>query len=299
MNGVGFNWVKLEAHNGDTLELLPELYDGAFNLNKLDLGYPTPKDVEREVPFMDGTIDSTELHGPRVVTAEIDIYSYDGISANQWLKKLNRWLHPANRYKLAFHIDGHEEAQSINVRPQGRNQAWTIDRPSYLQAAITWKGPTGTIDSYIQRNIIIRPDAVEIGREYPLIYPRWYENIGPISGAIAYNGGIARAKPIIRIYGPITTPAIYNDTEVLGTPHTQAFVFKNNFQILEDNYVEIDIIRRKITLNSIESQSLLHELNFNLSSWWALSPGDNQLRLLSDAYGGAAQAQILWHDAYV
>jgi hypothetical protein len=299
MNGTGFKFVRLER-GSQTLELLPELYDGAYNITAIDLGHPEPREVSRLSPFLDGDEDTTELHGPRAVSIDLQIFDFDGKPANLWLRDLRRWMHPMYRSDLVFQPTGYDEPFKLTVRSANSNQDWNISRPSYLEMGTIWKAPSGLIESYNLRRVTIRPVAVEIGREYPLTFPRWYENIGPISGAIANNGGDARAKPVLRIYGPVTTPAIYNDSiDPFGKEMTRAFVFRNNFEILAGDFVEINLLTRKILLNGLETESLLHELNFNLSSWWTLSPGENHIRFLTDAHGGDAQVSIEWRCSHI
>jgi hypothetical protein len=301
IEGAGIEWVRLESTDkSETLDLLSEDSNlGPYNITKFDVGYPSVREVSRYSPFMDGDTDTTTLHGPRVISIEFDVYGDDEKGPNWWAREFRKWGHPTDRHWIAFMPTGYPEPVRVQVRCDSIAQDWDVNRPSFHSVSSLWKAPSGRIESYNERQVIILPEAAHIGRTYPLVFPRQYENIGPISGAFINNNGSARANLVIRLYGPMTGPAIYNDHKVDFNGNPAGYVFKSDFQILDGDFVEIRSAERKILLNGLPQQSVIHQLDFETSSWWNLSRGFNQLRLSTQSYSSPAQAQINWHCTYI
>lgn len=294
MSDSGIRFIRLESPKWGELELLPDTNEmGPYNVTKFDIGYPAPREVSRYSPFVDGDRDSTQLHGPRVISIELDVFGDQFNGPNFWTNKIKQWTHPQDRSWLIYREQGASQPYRTLVRCESFASDWVATRNTYHEVKTLWKAPSGRIETVGENMITIRPDAEPIGREYPLEYPREYPNAGPLSGAIVNNIGSARANLVIRIFGPVEKPSINNDT--LGL----SYVFKDGYEITAGNYVEIQSERRRVLLNGLENQSVLNEIDFEATNWWSLETGENQVRFNADSFGTNAQAQIRWRSTYL
>lgn len=120
----------------------------------------------------------------------------------------------------------------------------------------------------------------------PLSLPVSFE--GGVDGSQTItNAGDEVAWPIITLNGPLTNPRITNaDTEEY---------LQLNLTISSGNSVVVDMRNRTVIQNgSLNQISKVTEL----STWWSIDPGSNQIVLETSASDPGGNAVLAWHDAY-
>jgi hypothetical protein len=286
--GTGFEWIKLTNSTLGTLDLM-EL---PYSITELTFGYPSPRTVNRSSPLMDGERDTTERHAGRTVRFQLEVYQGEEKTTNEYVDDFRKFCHPAETSWLYFKQQGSGERR-IMVKPEDIQQDYLATRPSWHVLNTVWKAPTGRYECDPEHLVLIRPELEPVGRTYDLVYDREYPYGGPISGANINNSGSAVAPVILRLFGPMSNIAVYNDT--VGKNYT----FNSGFGVLVDDYVEIHSENREILLNGEPDQSVLHELNFVQSDWWSLARGQNNIRLISTGGNEITQLQIIWRCNFI
>jgi hypothetical protein len=112
------------------------------------------------------------------------------------------------------------------------------------------------------------------------------------------------ARPLLRIYGPITTPVVtftrQSDSAVVGR-----VPFVSGYQIVQGTYVEVDTQRHTAFLNGDRSQGVLNALAWPNLLWPVLpiAPDSSRMALAGDPSGlvtsGITQVQAIWQDGYL
>lgn len=105
-------------------------------------------------------------------------------------------------------------------------------------------------------------------------------------------GGSVDTYPIVRFTGPITGPAIRNQT----TGKTVSFP---SLTVVAGNYLEIDMRNESAILNSDPNQPMERYLDAAASEFWALQANvPNLIKLSGTAYSGATVASVLYRNAF-
>lgn len=286
--GTGFDWVKLVNDEFGELDLL----EMPYSITELTFGYPSPRTVSRSSPLMDGERDTTKYHAGRVVRFNLEVYQANGKTTNEFVDDFRRFCHPSRVNWLYFKQQGSGERR-IMIKCEDVQQDHVASRQSWHVLNTVWRAPSGRYECDPAHTVIIRPELTPVGREYDLVYDREYPYGGPISGANIVNNGGAIAPVTLRLFGPMSNIAIYNDTL------SQNYTFNSGFGILDDDYVEIRSEDRVALLNGIETESVLHELNFEQSDWWSLRTGQNNIRLVTTAGDDITQLQIIWRCNFI
>lgn len=131
--------------------------------------------------------------------------------------------------------------------------------------------------------------APSSGRTYPLTYPRAYGASGTTGRVTAVNAGATEAYPVLRIDGPVDTPAVEQTTT--GT----AIVLDAALQAGE--YVLIDTRTRSVLLGGSTPR---RDWVRGGSTWPTLQPGSNEIAYRGNSLPGMSAQQSLltvtWRD---
>lgn len=106
----------------------------------------------------------------------------------------------------------------------------------------------------------------------------------PMSATITNNGSF-ETRPTITISGPITAPAVVNQTT------GQAVSFAA-LTLAATDVLVVDLLNEKATLNGVFRTADLS------SSWWVLQPGAATVQATGTA-GAGAQMTVAWRDAWI
>lgn len=108
-------------------------------------------------------------------------------------------------------------------------------------------------------------------------------NVYYVAPATVTNGGNFEAAPVVKIYGPVTNPVLENQTSGKKLELTYA--------LLEGDYIVIDFNAKTILRSTTEN--LYSKLNFTVSDWWTLAPGNNTI------LSTAAKTEITHQNAWI
>lgn len=126
------------------------------------------------------------------------------------------------------------------------------------------------------------------GVSFPMEFPFIFGQVQ--SGTVTVeNQGNFKSPPAITIEGPVTDPAIDNET----TGETITL----DVTIIAGDELMIDVERRRTTLNGALRPDLIVP---GSTTWWELIPGGNQIRLRGSAMvGGTTHLSIEFRDARI
>lgn len=288
--------VRLEADGIDTLAIDTSV--GIYG-QALDLGDAVTRVVADDAPDADGSIDTTMFVGARNVTLSVIALPDSGL----WALRTHLRAFTAPRLRPYMYVQYSADAPELRVQLR-RSQftdiigdgprAATQADPEAATITVQWVAPLGILESSALNDALIYAGGGAVaGRTYPLTFPRTYPSSAPLGTGAVINAGNADAYPLIRLYGPSTEPEFWNDT--------QGKVFKfASLTVAAGTFVEIDTRAKTIRLNGDPASSLQNKLVFPDSSWWSLSPGENDLRFVPATYTASTTvAEIIWRDAYL
>lgn len=261
--------------------------DGRDGLTALefDPGYPEVRQVVTPRPDVDGTYDTTEWVGARTVSVQV---VGDG-NKRQFLDALSRFSRPNQRPFIVYEVNG--DLRRIRLRAADRS-APLVAPSDVLFAQLQWVGVDGIVEAE-QETVLVAfaTDGEEEGRTYPLTFDRTYVPTLPVGTVNAINVGTARACPEFRLFGPVTNPLIEN----LTSGEQLRFVTT----LTAGQWLEIDCRNKTVRLNGLKAQNRYNTLDFDVSEWIGLYPGDNLIRYRPDTITGAAFARVAYRSSWI
>lgn len=282
-----------DAGYKEPLYLTPE---NGYVPQNLNLGSPEVRENMSSRPSANGEFDNTEFHGARAVSAMIGLAGRGAIvtTTDEDLEDaLREWMQPRNRMYLVYRRP-EQDWRRIFLSPRACNAPKNFRTDlEFTMLALGWKSPTGVSESLVETiESINAAGTTELGRAYSLAFPRDYPD-SPVVGSkpIDYTG-TSPLQPIIRIYGPVTQPRFENITTGLKMEFAVGYV------IAAGNYVEIDMFEGTAFINSDESQSVYHQIDFSVSDWWELIKGENLIRFYPAVATSPAVMQIYIRPKY-
>ena len=125
------------------------------------------------------------------------------------------------------------------------------------------------------------------GLTYDISYDIVYGASGT-SGNIVTNSGSFETRPSITITGPISNPNLENVT----TGKVLSFA---GFSLASGETLVVDFYNRQVLLNGTSSRYFWVN---DVTKWWTLIPGDNEIRL-GGTSSGSASATVTWRNAWM
>jgi hypothetical protein len=261
----------------------------------LDLGYPAVREVTNNRPDQDGADDRTAYMGPRVVSASITALAGAGASIDTVAASFAPFMLPSVRPVLHYVLDrpGTADAErTLTLRASA--YSWPIVGPFERDISLQWVASDpiarATDTEYVTA---WSGSPAPFGRQYPLAFPRAYPagTSGAIHGNINVIGDVA-ARPLLRIFGPITGANVYINP---FTVYTLA-----NYVINAGAWLDIDTQARTAVLNSDPSQNAAAAIDWGKTSWPVLTPGQTWvMALLGSSTTPATQVQAHWMEGYL
>lgn len=279
-------YARLEADGLDPFELTD---DEGFAVAVLDLGFPLIRTVSDTRSDADGEVDRTRLFGARAVTLSGTVLPTDTRTRQEVLDRLGAFLNPRGRAWLIYRLEDGSTERRIRLVPAQRTAP--IARPGSAKITVGWRGPDGVEESttVTQAAAAATPD-VEPGMTFPLTFPLTFPESSPVGAVTITNPGNVAAYPTLRLFGPVTGPRVENQT-------TGARLVFPDLSIPAGDYLEIDTRAKSILLNGESSR--YNELDFAVSSWLDLEPGENVLRYYPTSFGDGAEATVRFRAAWI
>jgi hypothetical protein len=160
-------------------------------------------------------------------------------------------------------------------------------RPKTIQLAMT--SPDVDVLAAVESNIQLQPgqQAGELGISDPITDPIT-SPLNVTAQQMAINLGDVETWPRFRITGPITNPELLNQTTGQRIRLT--------YTLGAGEYLDVYPERGQILLGGTADR--YGALDFDVSDWWQLVPGPNDVRLLAAAYAAGANVNIYWRHAW-
>lgn len=262
-----------------------------FDVAVLDLGFPSIRSSSDPRADADGEDDRTTYFGARAVTLSGTVVPTATETRQQVLDRLRAFLNPRRRPYLIYTLE--ETGDERRIRLVADQHAAPIERPGSAKVTVGWRGPDGVQESTTEElETAAATPALEPGRFYPRTYPLTYPASVPVGAVVVTNAGNVTTYPVLELYGPATDPVLENVTAGAKLAFT-------GLSLGVGDYLEIDTRDRTIFLNGIETASRYGFVDFSVSSWFGLEPGENLVRYYPAAFDVGAEARIRYRAAWI
>jgi hypothetical protein len=243
--------------------------------SQLDLGWPTSRAVVANRPDADGEIDRTQFMGPRVVSANITAVNGPGPGIDAVASMFAPFMAPSARPVLHYVLNRPGVGErTLTVR--GTGYSWPIAGPASRSIQLQWEA------------------ADPIARD-PVVHTA---TATPAAAAGITSPGDVPVRPLFRITGPITAPAVTLTTA--GAP-TWTIAFLPSFTVAAGHFVDVDTAARTVYLDANPAQPRLSSVDWTQSSWQWIppSPVTATMALGGTSTSGATQVTATFQDGYL
>ena len=278
--------------------------DSGYAMTELDLGYPAPREVVSNKPDQDGVDDRTVYFGSRVVTAKITSWQGGSMLIDDIARAFAPFMDIRQRPTLHYTEDSLKAERYIRLRPSDWAAPMGIPPSRDLQLSFVASDPV-MWDPTVHTATAWSGSSTSGGRTYPLTFNRIYPPGGgsPVNGVIQTAGDVP-ARPVLRIYGPITNPMVVMENITPGSgvlgPWLNMF-FINSFTIAAGHFVEVDYMRKTILIDADPKQPAYQNVDWNQSSWGAIpvAPSTTYLSLMGSTTTSISQVVATWQDGFL
>lgn len=256
---------------------------------------PRARVVEQERLGISGRRDFTRLHDSSEFTATLKIQGAEGMSRYDYLEELKGFLAYNKRPYLYLQRDGWLDERRCLLR--GDSMSVVVGRTSgqWLDVELRAVLPDGYIEDNEASTVTLRSGSRNLGIGYPLSYPFGYEPDDSANSSNLNLRGNDSAQPYIRIFGGCDDPEI-----ILTTPDGETLTFATQALALPvGSYLDIDFTNRRIYLDGVVANSYYSKVDFSVSTWWTLEPGDNRLLFVSTNPTTGCYAEVSYRNTYL
>lgn len=263
-------WLELD---GQTVQF--EDTTGGWFCSSLDLGYPTVRDVVANRPDADGAIDRTALMGIRVVNVQIVALSGAAARVDEVAASFAPFMIPSARPVLHYVLD----------------REWNPERTMSVRAA----GYSWPVAGPYERSIQLQFVAADPIARDPTTQTA---TAAPAAAATIATAGDLPARPLFRITGPVTGPAV---TLTPTVPPVWKLAFLSSFTIAAGHHVDIDIDARTVLADGDPAKPRLSSLDWTQTSWQSIPPAPSStlMTLAGTATSGATNVAASWQDSFL
>jgi len=274
----------LQVHGGGSV----------IGLDSFTLGSPEPRPVADRRPEEHGTVDETRWYGPRIIGMTGRIVA--PTMAELWaaLDDLKGAVALGQTVTLRFTRQGLEFTERAVVRVAGGvDVPLSATMPSpMVRFGITLEAPDPRLYSDTLSTGSYDPtDAGTGGLFFPLDFPLDFGADDSAGRLEVTNEGTFSTPAVLTITGPVTNPILDNDTAGLS-------IYTRDCALSAGETLVLDTLERSVMLGGTTSRPDL--LDVELTYWWQLLPGVNQLRLRgSDMSAGQTALEVEYRDARI
>jgi hypothetical protein len=242
---------------------------------------PVIRVVTEARPDDDGEEDTTERHGGRACAIELLATA----TPEAFEEELGGWMHPARRPYLEVTDDGW--AQTRRLRLRSDQWAWpnsAEESPEIRRLQAQWRAPDGVWEAVDELTETISADIPStVGFSAPMSAPLALDATSAAGALSIANAGNSPCHFVAKLYGPCTAPRLVND--LTG----EELTFTAGLVLTAGQYVEVNSRTHTANLLSSASSSRLIYLDFEVSDWWRLVKGVQQVRYApTDPTAGSA-----------
>lgn len=278
--------------NGPRELLLWPRTDEGIYLTSLDAPSPGMREVVDDRTDDDGTRDTTGLFSSRACTIELLVAS----RARTIEDEVARYLHPLLRPYLVVEDDGWAQARRLMLRTDQWSAPLSNDLgPDQRKIQLQWKCPDGIWEAVDEVTETISADITTDagGMSFPITFPMSFAPTMAVGPATVTSLGAIPSHFVARLYGPCTGPSLINVTT------GEEITFLPSLSLAAGQYVEVDTREQSAVAQSDASISRLTYLDYSVTSWWRLEPGDNAIRYAPGDVDAGAKADIIYRPAWL
>lgn len=269
---------------GDTTNYLVRSVDG--------LGTPPVRASESPRPRDHGHWVGADYMDSRTVTIELTVVGATAAVTLENLAALKRLFvptaDPAVRKTLAVQLPG-EPAKQLVGRTRRLDADLSQVQFKSVPVVCEFFANDPQLVSVEQHSQTLVPVAASVtGRTYDRTYNVTYGGTYVDGSATVTNVGNVPARPVMVLWGPLTSPRVENTT----TGET----FELALPIEAGELVVVDSDARTVLLGGTTSRYWAVTAR---SSWWQLRPGSQQVRLFDTAGSTTGSATIVWRDTWI
>jgi hypothetical protein len=294
MTCVRTAWLDLDG----TTVALEDAAAGYF-CTKLDLGAPVVREVLDNLPDQHGAVDRTAYMGSRAVSADVTAVAGAGAVVDDVATMFGPFMVPTARPVLHYVLDsgGTARERTLVVRPAAYDYAIEGDQQRDIHLGFVAADPIAR-DPRVQSATAWAGFGSTPGRAYPLTFDRTYPAGGGVpTVANLYSAGDVPIQPAVRIWGPITGPAV-TFTDAAGAVFRVPFV--SSFTIAAGSFVDVDTKAHTALYNGDPAQNMLTDIDWTSIAWPVLDPYVTwRMSLAGTATSGVTQVVATWQDGYL
>lgn len=252
-----------------------------------DLGAPSIRITSSPRASTDGTDDGAGFTGERAVTFDLKIFGDNAGTPYWYAERLAGMAHPARRPTLSVMrptVDTGGDAWTMSLRGTPFSISYGRRAAALLEMQLSFNAPLGYLESPLREYTSSPASTVTAtGVELPLTLPF---TLGTGSGsdpALSFwLDGTAPVAPVIAIYGPVTDPEVRNS-------FGDRFKFVG-LTLLTGQFVVVDMDAGTVRLGGDPGQSVYYLVDFSVSTFWRMPPGDNTVTYV--AFSGQMTVQF-------
>lgn len=265
------------------LVLMPR--DG-LKVQGLDVPLAEVREVTEPRTDDDGEHDTTALFGATSCTLELFVEK----DPEQFRAELDQFLHPRSRPYLVAADDEWAQERRLQLRVAQRTAPRTVELPYTMRRIqVQWRVPNGVWEAATESQVVISADVpATTGRSYPKEYPWSYAATMSVGASMVTGDGLLPVHFVARLYGPCEGPRLVNETT------GAAIVFTSDLVLSAGEYVEISTRDRTACLLSVSQQSRLNYIDWESTTWWQITPGDQLVRYAPVTASAGAAAEITY-----
>lgn len=249
-------------------------------------------------PDRDGEIDRTRLMAGLTITMKVGVaHELTNFTHDFFLMdKIKEWMAYGLRYWFEYGPDI-QNLRRLPVAPKPWDYTYDdTTNGTFIYPVLQWRSSRGIAEATGKPQTITLQiaGATEGGRTYDREGDRVYPPSTPIGTVPITNYGNYDAVPIVKIYGPATGPAVENKTTGKG------IYFKDDFSIQAGEYIEMDFNDpRHVYLNGDPSNPRYDKIDWDISTWFSIVKGPNQLRYAPLSSVAPSNATVSIRDGFL
>lgn len=282
--------IELTDTTGATLLLGPSTPYVVRNVD--GLGAPPLRTSDAARPRDHGAWVGSDYMDARTVTLQLVVTGATAAATVAAVDTLKAYWYPtvapAGRKRLAYRLPGDVAKELV-----GRTRRLDVDLDSlphgYVPVKAEFYAGDPQIRSVADHNATLPVSSTTTGgRTYARTYSTTYT--GGFTNAIVTvtNAGTIAARPTLVLYGPLTNPRVEHLTSDAAIDLA--------LTIAAGEYLVIDFTERTVMLDGYASR---YYALTSASTWFDLSPGANDVRLLDGAGSTTGRGVLTWHDAWI
>jgi hypothetical protein len=258
----------------------------------LDVAFPGIREVVANRTDDDGTRDTTTRHGAAAVSLALRLYETG--NTRLLIDEFKGFCRPGQRPYLVVTDDEWPQVRRIMLRADQVSAPIEAGRGGIRDIQASWKAPDGLWEDNGQTSLTIAADVPSTtGFSFPLVFPLALAATLSSGAVETVNVGNVPAHWTARLYGPCTAPRLINSST------GQEVTFGESLVLAAGEYVEVSSQDRTAYLLSNTSQPRLGDVDFEVSRWWQLQPGLQQIRYAPTEPTAGSQAELTFRPRWL